>query len=540
MRAATDTPRHVRTVALIEAGSPGLNIYSHVAMGRGVALLATVLRERGYECTAFVEDISGKDSVDWEYVARCDVVGFSTITCTMPRTLELFERTRAVNPNAVTVFGGPESTCEPRRSLDAGVDYVLKGEAEETLPQLLELLGQEVPAPSRVPGLVWRDADGSIMHGPEPKQLTRKQLDALPLLDHSAVYGPRATVAPVWHARGCPQRCDFCEVCEIWPRYVRRDEDKCVAELVQAQDEGYSAAFLIDDNAAANKPAFEEFLRKAAEGGFARMLVTQLRADAVLTKEGKPDRELLRLLRKAASVTVICVGVESADSESLERMHKSMDGSRMARGLKAMRRYGLVVHGMFIALNEDTRDVIRRNGGYARRHVSSLQYLFETPLPGTKRTKEHIARGAMLFDRLEDLAFFDGMHVALRPLKMAPKEMQALVAREYKRFYSVRRTVYTAVKDTFARNRRLSEAQRVFLGGLKRGQRLKWWTRFHIEYKYAPTSFLAIGRRRIREFVHDREYAEYVARLDSLGGPLQAMTCAVERDSGVDPPGAPR
>ena len=36
-------------VALIEAGSPGLNIYSHVAMGRGIGLLATVLRDHGYD-----------------------------------------------------------------------------------------------------------------------------------------------------------------------------------------------------------------------------------------------------------------------------------------------------------------------------------------------------------------------------------------------------------------------------------------------------------------------------------------------------------
>jgi radical SAM superfamily enzyme YgiQ (UPF0313 family) len=530
----------VKTVALIEAGSPGLNIYSHVAMGRGAALLATVLRERGYECVAFIEDISGRGSVDWDYVARCDAVGFSTITCTMPRTLELLEETRAVNPRAITIFGGPESTCEPQRSLDVGADYVVRGEAEETLPRLLETLGQEDASPYDVPGLVWRDTDGDIAYGPEPRQLTREQLDEVPLLDHSAVFGPRATVAPVWHARGCPQRCDFCEVCEIWPRYVRRDEDRCVAELVQAQDEGYSAAFLIDDNAAADKPAFKEFLRKAGQGGFARMLVTQLRADAVLTKEGKPDRELLRLLRKAASVTVICVGVESSEPENLERMHKRMDESRMARGLKAMRRYGLVVHGMFIALNEDTREVIRHNGAYARRYVSSLQYLFETPLPGTKRTREHISRGAMLFDRLEDLAFLDGMHVALRPLRMAPREMQDLVAREYKRFYSVRRMVYAAVRDTFARHRRLSQSQRAFLARLDVRQRFKWWTRFHVEYKYAPTSFLAIGRRRIKDFMRDREYAEYVHRLDSMGGSLQAVTCRIEPASSVDRPSGPR
>jgi hypothetical protein len=78
----TDAPR----VVLIEAGSPGLNIYSGVAMGRGVPMLATVLRDAGCDVRAFVEDISGEGSVDWDLVADADVVGFSAITCTLTRT----------------------------------------------------------------------------------------------------------------------------------------------------------------------------------------------------------------------------------------------------------------------------------------------------------------------------------------------------------------------------------------------------------------------------------------------------------------------
>ena len=124
-------------VALIEAGSPGLNIYSHVAMGRGIPLLATVVRDAGYDVRAFIEDISGKDSVDWDFVARADVVGFSAITCTMPRTAELLAQARQANPGAVILFGGPEPTCDPERSFDIGADHVLRGEAELTLPAFL-------------------------------------------------------------------------------------------------------------------------------------------------------------------------------------------------------------------------------------------------------------------------------------------------------------------------------------------------------------------------------------------------------------------
>src|SRR5664280_1535950 len=107
MEHPTDTLR----VALIEAGSPGLNIYSHVAMGRGVPLLATVLRDAGYQVRAFVEDISGLGSVDWEFVSGADVIGFSAITCTLSRTAELVHEARRRNPSATIVLGGPEPTC---------------------------------------------------------------------------------------------------------------------------------------------------------------------------------------------------------------------------------------------------------------------------------------------------------------------------------------------------------------------------------------------------------------------------------------------
>jgi len=505
-------------VALIEAGSPGLNIYSHVAMGRGIPLLATVLRDAGYDVRAFIEDIGGKDSIDWEYVGAADVVGFSAITCTVPRTDSLLKQTRAVNPGAKTVFGGPEPTCEPERSIELGADYVLRGEAEITLPRLVAvLLGHSAEPLDAIPGLIWRQ-DGQLREGPPSRQLSREELDALPITDRSLVHeAHRISVAAVWRSRGCTRRCDFCEVCEIWPRYVVRRDGPSVAEIVRAWDEGYGTTFLIDDNAAANKPSFKEFLRSVAEQGFSRMLVIQMHASAALTPDGRLDRELLRLLKKVAGVTVVCVGVESADDANLKQLNKRIDSSRMARALRAMRRYGLIVHGMFIALPGDTQEVIRRNGDYARKCVTSLQYLFETPLPGTKRTREHVMADKVLFSRWQDLALFDGMHVVLKPDWMTPHEMQRFVIKEYRRFYSFWRVVLSALKGTFLRHRFLGEAHRAHLARLKLPRRIDEWLRLHVAYKYAPTSFLAIGRKRIHAFMRDPEYLSYMERLRSTG-----------------------
>jgi anaerobic magnesium-protoporphyrin IX monomethyl ester cyclase len=506
-----------RRIAFVEAGSPGLNIYSHVAMGRGVPLLATVVHAAGWEARAFIEDVSGKDSIDWEFVAAADVVGFSAITCTMPRSAELVARTRALNPRATILFGGPEPTCSPTRSFEAGADMVLRGEAELTLPRLLAVLaGESEERLGDIEGLLWRE-EGAVRAGQPMRQLTRDELDALPLVDRSLVHmADAASVAAVWRTRGCPNHCDFCEVCEIYPHCVRRSDDRTLAELMDAQQRGYDCAFLIDDNAAANKPAFMEFLRKAASDGYARQLVTQLRADSIFRKDGRIDREFLKLLRRAAAVTIVCVGVESATDADLEAIHKNVDARRMARALKAMKRAGILVHGMFIALTEDTREAIRRNGDYARKYVTSLQYLFETPLPGTKRTIEHEIAGNLLFEGLEDLALYDGMHCVLRPLRMRAEEMQRLVEREYRRFYSTRRIVGAALKGTFVRFRRLTAGQRSLLRDLPVGRRIKTWFRFHVEYKFGPVAFLAIGHRRLRKMILDPGHAAFLGRLQTV------------------------
>lgn len=507
------------SIALIEAGSPGLNIYSHVAMGRGVPLLATVLRDAGYKVRAFVEDIAGKGSIDWSFVSRADVIGFSAITCTLTRTAELIARARQVNPGATIVLGGPEPTCAPERAFDAGADYVIRGEAEFSLPRFLEAVrghaGRTLTeAVSRIPGIVWRD-EGGIHLGPAPVQLNRDEVCALPLIDMELVAGSEGrSTGLVWRSRGCPERCAFCEVHRIWPRYTLREEETSVEELMRCQAEGRGGAFLIDDNSAANKSSFKRFLRGAISRGYARPIAVQLRADAIFDKEGDLDRELLGLLKDLAPVTMLCIGVESSEDSDLDEIGKHISSERMAEALAAIRRYGLLVHGMFIAFTGDTAETLRRNGRFARDYVTSLQYLFETPLPGTKSTAEHDAAGRVIFSAVADLKFLDGMHVSIRPERMSAKEMQSIVTEEYRRFYSRVRIIRAFLAGLFVRWRVLGDGLKAHLRELPPAARLREWAWLHLEFKFAPWAMLRIGRKRVLEFLHDADYADYLGKLE--------------------------
>ena len=466
---------------------------------------------------AFIEDVSGRDSTDWEWVREADVVGFSAITCTMPRTGELIQRARAENPTATILLGGPEPTCDPERSFALGADMVLKGEAELTLPRLLAVLsGTSSERFEEIPGLMWRE-EGLLREGPPQVQLTRADLDVLPLIDRSLIHqAEKTSVASVWRARGCPSRCDFCEVCEIWPTTSPASPERpwksSFRQSRTATRPPSSSTTTPRPTSRRSRTCFEPSWNAATPACSSRSCVP-------IRCSGRTDdstRNCCGLLKKAAAVTVVCVGIESADDADLERLNKGIDSRRMARGLKAMRHYGLMVHGMFIALAEDSREVVKRNGVFARKYVSSLQYLFETPLPGTKRTRRHVEEGNLLFDSLEDLSLYDGMHVVVKPEALAPKEMQLLVLRAYRRFYSIRRIVGTALSGTFLRFRRLTAQQRAHLATLGFKDRVRSWARFHIQYKFAPVSFLAMGRKRVHAFLRDAAYARYNVRLQEL------------------------
>jgi hypothetical protein len=108
------------------------------------------------------------------------------------------------------------------------------------------------------------------------------------------------------------------------------------------------------------------------------------------------------------------------------------------------------------------------------------------------------------------------MHVVLRPAQMPAEEMQALVLREYRRFYSARRVVTAALSGAFLRFRRLGRGQRAYVRQVRGVRRLRRWFRLHIEYKFAPVAFRVTGWARVRALLRDPAYVEFLARLRSL------------------------
>ena len=146
--------------------------------------------------------------------------GFSSICLTYPLTVRVAESLKKLRPNATIVFGGPQASVVDVATLSTFpfVDFVLRGEAEISLPRLIAELVTEVHL-DRVAGLTYRNGAEVRRNGNAP---VIADLDALPSpAYHLSRCLEGATVASIELGRGCPFSCTFCSTNDFFRRNFR-------------------------------------------------------------------------------------------------------------------------------------------------------------------------------------------------------------------------------------------------------------------------------------------------------------------------------
>ena len=165
-----------------------------------------------------------------------EVCGFTSICSSYPLTIRIANAVKAIRPQCTILFGGPQASVVDMQTLAAFpfVDFILRGEAEESLPLLLdELAGRR--RMERVPGLTYR-AEGQPQRNPNAPVI--QDLDVLPspayhltgelegahraALEMGEAVPSRAPSVPPMISSvaifGCGRRSEFCATCELLPR----------------------------------------------------------------------------------------------------------------------------------------------------------------------------------------------------------------------------------------------------------------------------------------------------------------------------------
>ena len=192
-------------------------------------------------------------------------------------------------------------------------------DGEEVVPALADALAAGRPA-TTVPALRLRTADGWVSTAPLS---ARTGLDRVPTPARDLVERHRngyhcLLFKPVWlveTARGCPFRCSFCSVGQLYDRSFReRSIGAVVDDLASVGD----AVFIADD-LFWNHPERSRELARALKkrGVFKRWLLVQTRTDLVTRH---PD--LLEEWRPIAKDFDIFFGLEAASDEGLAHVVK--------------------------------------------------------------------------------------------------------------------------------------------------------------------------------------------------------------------------
>lgn len=283
----------------------------------------------------------------------------------MVEAIPLCRDFRARHPSVPIVWGGYFPSLYPDAALNARyVDYVVRGQGEETLLELIDALAHSGDL-RQIRGLSFKDQFGLHVHN---SARPLRSPDDFPWLPYHRLTHPEKYVASsflgertVVHqaSAGCPYRCNFCGVVPVYGGRQKAEAPKRTAAVLAS----LKARFAIDavqfyDN--------NFFLNESHTADLASRLVplgvrwwAEGRIDAVL----RYSDETLRLLRQAGAA-MIFFGAESGSDWALQQMNKGITAEETLALAARIRRFDIVPEFSFVIGNpqcpeRDTRDTIR-------------------------------------------------------------------------------------------------------------------------------------------------------------------------------------
>ena len=368
----------------------------------GLWYVAAVLAEHGFEVT--VRNWSDKGGRPGEVAdelreMRPDVVGFSVLQANRLGAMELARLARRTLPDCAVVFGGVAATFLWDFFLRAcpELDYIVRGEGEMTMLELVQALASGNPDPSAIAGLAWR-SNGAPRANPDRPRVT--DLDSLPNPSHHFAFHHLSLT------RGCPGRCRFCGSPAFWGSRVRFHSASYFVDQIQAQVErGQRFFYFSDDTFTLDRDRAMEVCRLILERGL------DIEFNAI-SRVNLVDKELLTAMRRAGCIQ-ISFGVESASPEIRQRLGKNIRDTDIERAFAMAAAVGILARAYIIYGNPgETWEHIQANMDLMDRIRPLVTHFFVLALyPGTALFDDFAAQetvdDALWMQPVEDIKYYE-------------------------------------------------------------------------------------------------------------------------------------
>jgi len=348
----------------------------------GLEYIGAALRACGHE--PWIADLRFRPGLDtWIRRTRPQLVGISCLhSLEYDRVRATARAVRRAAPEAFVLVGGHAAAAFPRPLECDEVDAICLDDGEEIVPALVEAIERGAPL-DMLPGLRLRMGGEWLA---TPPRLRQTGLDLVPLPARDLVEQHRngyhcLLFKPIWlveTARGCPYRCSFCSV---WQLYDRAYRERSVAAVAEDFASAGDAVFVADDlfwHHPARSRELAEALRK--RGVSKRWILVQTRTDLI-----SRQTELLEVWRPLAKDFDIFFGFEAASDAGLSQVDKDAGVGASLEAVRIARSLGYGVNGNFLIDPDWTETHFAELWDFVARHdLRRAGFTILTPLPGTE------------------------------------------------------------------------------------------------------------------------------------------------------------
>lgn len=336
----------MRNILLIQppsiAGKIILDYLKYPPMG--LLYLASALRENGYKPSVFDASIEKNSFSKLENLIKSgdfDIFGISFSSMTAEGAFKTAEIIKSINQKSIIIAGGYHPTVLPKETIsNPNFDFVVYGEGEITLPELLKKLESGETDFEKILGIAFKSEGKIKINSPRPliENLDSLPLPAYDLIKLDAYSSPSTTRKPYIsyiRSRGCPFLCNFCGVQKMFTRRYRFESPektiKNIDELIK--NFGIKEILFKDSEFVINKKSVIDLCDLLIQKKYNLVWGANARADMV-------DSGLLKKM-KLAGCNQITYGLESGDQNILNSIGKNITLKQAREAVKITKETGI-------------------------------------------------------------------------------------------------------------------------------------------------------------------------------------------------------
>lgn len=307
------------------------------------------------------------------------MLGHSGSTSAQPIINEITKAVRARNEKIKTIIGGVFPTYHWKEILEDNpqIDYIVCGEGEETILQLIDKIHKEDDL-KELRGIAFRNENQPIKTATATtlKNLDQYRIGWELMRGYNYTYWGKRKAVVIQFSRGCPYPCTYCGQSLFWKKWRHRSAQSLADEIEMLHKEHGVLVFnFADENPSSNPKAWREFLEALVAKNLKIILVGSIRADNIVR-----DADFLHLYKKAGFERFL-LGIENYDEVVLEKIKKAGTISKDKEAIQLLRKHGILSMATYVVGfgEEKTRDFYNSLRQLLSYDPDQIQLLYVTP-----------------------------------------------------------------------------------------------------------------------------------------------------------------